>query len=526
MSKIQIIIPVWRSSESLLSLLSGLVSGEFEITVVENRSDLPVKLPPKLAQKVHHIQLSTNTGFAHAANVGWRSGAAEWCLFLNPDTSISAKEILHLLDLGTQNNIEAFSPLLTDESGKVAWNYHQPLPNVLNLLQQFSPLQRVIPLRSTEVVSNILRGRTLPGACVFISRGALEKIGGWDERFWLWWEDADLSLQLEKAGVPMATFTDIHVQHAGAETFRQQPDEWKRQVFFHSLRVLVEKHFSYAQSFFLPLWTRQKLAKLLPRDSAIRSSVVVPNLKFELLESFLQSTAPNWEWDKDELIVVSSSKEAQSLVAQYPEVSFIWIDRPLGFAKTVNLGWQRVRGTWIGTVNDDTILPKNFIQEMISGRGVDKVGSIQPKVIDLDGNIESFGVQILPEGRAKGVKASAQSADTVNAAAVLFHRKALEAVGFFDESFESYLEDVDLGLRMSHQGWKHAVQPDVTVIHLKHQTMKAFPTRKAYLDMRNWWKIVLKPYWRKNRRSHSREILTERVRNISGLVKSIFSGKR
>src|SRR5690606_22087632 len=119
-------------------------------------------------------------------------------------------------------------------------------------------------------------------------------------------------------------------------------------------------------------------------------------------------------------------------------------------------------------------------------KGTDKVGSVMPKVVDPNGNVESFGISVLPNGKAIPNIKPTQAAETVNAAAVLFSRTALEKVGLFDERFGSYLEDVDLGLRMSKAGFKHVVVPEVTVVHHKHQTSKSIPVRKAWYDFKNW----------------------------------------
>jgi len=519
LNKLHIVIPVWRSSESLLRLLEEL-EGHFSITVVENQSEVPLTLPQRYVHSIQHIKVAFNSGFAHAANVGWSSQLAEFYVFLNPDTQITAKEVTQILETGKTHRLEAFSPLLLNLSGEIAWNYHQPLPSVLSLLQQFSPLSRLFPPSVPQIFDTVLSGRTLPGACLFISRQTLVKCGVWDERFWLWWEDADLSLRLHKQGFSLGTLTKLMVKHGGGESFNQREGSWKNQVFFYSLRVFVQKHFPRYQAIFEPLWSRRKITRLLPQDSDIRASIIVPNLKTELLKNFLKQLSPEWEWHKDELIVVSSSKDSQDLMLQYPNASFIWLNEPLGFAKTVNLGWQRARGQWIGTVNDDTILPKRCMAAMTVNVPA-KTGSIQPCVIRPNGAIESLGVTVYSKGKASGNIKSSQPSDTVNAAAVLFAREALEQTGFFDESFVSYLEDVDLGLRIKMLGWKHCVQSQVLVTHLGHQTMSAFPARKAWYDVRNWWKIVTKPYWLRYWKKDAFGILLERGRNMNGFFKAL-----
>lgn len=502
------IVPYYESSDSLRKLVARLVN-DFVVVIVSNGSKLP-KLPEhKNIQAVMNIR---NDGFSHAANQGAVLAESEFLLFLNPDVSISTQQVDQLLEFLRAKNLSAASPTLVDAADQIQNDYHQPLPTFTRIIQMYSPLRHITASEKGKTV--------LPGAALLIRRTAWEELSGWDERFWLWWEDSDLSLRMDQKGHAMAVSPDVRVQHSGGETFKPLDDQWKRSVFFHSLRLFSRKHFPDWQAAVIARVTDRFSANALyPPDKGIRASIVVPNMKRELLTAFLQQNLKTIS-PADELIVVTSAGGIIGLRQKYPEVIFVPIEKNLGFAHTVNIGLRRARGEYLFTVNDDTRLPAGWIENMIAVVD-EKTGSVSPKIVSPAGEVESLGVDVLPTGSAKPrTKTVSAGPDAFNGATVLLTRRALERVGLFDETFESYLEDVDLGLRMKAAGFRHEVVESVRVIHQRHATSGSRPVYKTWLDTKNWWLIVLKPYFWKHWHNPG-SVLLERGRNLSGLMKAV-----
>jgi N-acetylglucosaminyl-diphospho-decaprenol L-rhamnosyltransferase len=505
MSKLQIIIPYWNTPDSLKERISDL-SDDFPVCIVNNDSVLP-SLPK--SSHITVINNSRNDGFARACNLGWQSTSAAFVLFLNADCQISAADIEVLLQEMKERNFGAISPQFVTPTGEAQAGYHQSLPSLWSILYQYSPLRHLPKLAAGN--------QTLPGGCLLVRRSVLEELSGWDERFWLWWEDSDFSQRLLEHGQPFGVSTMIKVQHEGGESFSSLTEDWKKQVFFHSLRVYSRKHFGSVSHRIVHLITNRWITSpLYPQDKKINVSIVVPNVRLSQLEEFLKHNYQYFSFESEELICVTSAK-VSALKELYPEVIFITFDRPAGFAATVNIGLCRARGRYIGTVNDDVILQSGFDQAISAFEKM--TGTVQPLVMNPGEVVESYGVSIQPRGKAEANKEPVTTSDTINAAAVVFSRDALESAGFFDEKFGSYLEDIDLGLRMKQAGFEHKVLSDWLVVHLGQQTSKAWPVRKAWQDTKNWWLIVLKPYWWKYWPAHGIAILIERLRNANGLRK-------
>ena len=485
----------------------------FPTVIIEN-NPLARHQPPKNATL---IQNKVNTGFAKAINQGAAAASTDYVLFVNEDCLIQPAQVDALLAAAEQKKWSVISPSLVDETGHRQTQYQQPLPSFSTLFLEWTPLHLLRMSQSSTV--------TLPGACILIKKDVLKKLSGWDERYWLWWEDSDFSYRLQQAGIAFGIDHSIQVTHVGGETFAPLASSWKRHVFFHSLRIFSHKHFSSWQARLLSAVTRRFDAHhLYPADEAIRSSIVVPNMKKALLAEFLERHTQAWNWSSDELIIVTSARDIDQLQAKYPQVIWVLMDQNRGFADTVNIGLRRARGQWVGTVNDDTILPKDWIAELLQSAG-DDVGSLSPIVANKNNVIESAGVDYMARGRACPIKhlpVSVSTADTFNAAAVLLNRNALEQVGLFDERFGSYLEDIDLGLRLTRRGWRNLVVPTVQITHFGHQTSTTMPIKTAWQNVKNWWLVVLKNTSLRTWLIHGPAIILERGRNVSGFLKTVL----
>lgn len=466
-------------------------------------------------------QAPLNWGFAKAANWGMSQTDAPYLLFLNEDCQFTAAQLELLYAELRQRQLQAISPQFLDTTGQPQLQYHQPLPTFGQLLRQWSPLRYVWPASQQRT--------TLPGGCLLISRQALQAVGSWDERFWLWWEDADLSLRLAQAGIAFGCSARVTVKHLGGATFRQFSASWQRDVFFHSLRLLAAKHFPGWQAAILNRLTRRfSAARLYPPDSGVRSSIVVPNLDRQLLADFLARHAASWDWTQDELIVVTAPATVELLRRQYPQVIWIALDQNQGFAPAVNLGWARARGEWLGTVNDDTELPTDWISHLVAA-AQPTTAALNPVVKRPDGQVESAGIKYHWQGKAEPlmtVPPVSQATDLVNAAAVLFRRTALVQVGLLDPRFGSYLEDLDLSLRLRRHGWQLLVVPQVQVRHYGQQTSQHQPYRRAWQNVRNWWLLLFNNYSWQDWIRHLGPILIERGRNLSGWGKSLLTTPR
>lgn len=232
MNFITIIIVHWNTPELLKKQLSFLKPDKnFEIIVVDNKSEESVDWVKKDFPNITLIKNSVNLGYACGCNIGAKGAKGNWLLFLNPDVLITNKQIIEMIGQAEKNNFDAASA--EPESN----NYQKPLPSLLSLLVEFTPLNRLYNFK------NFITLRTLFGGCLLIKNKVLKQLDGWDERFFLWFEDSDLTRRLYDNNYRVG-WLNVKVNHIGGVSFKRLGDKNKRKIFFTSMNIYAKKHFS------------------------------------------------------------------------------------------------------------------------------------------------------------------------------------------------------------------------------------------------------------------------------------------
>lgn len=512
--KISVIIVHWNTPELLKKQLTGLADRTLEIIVIDNNSTDKPGWIRKEFPHVHYIENTINRGYAAACNQGTIIAKGEWLLFLNPDVEITPDQIEKMIGEAQEKNFDACSP--KPESR----DYEKPIPTWWNLMQEFTPLNRFARRDALQCLS------TLTGGCLLIKAIVLKSLGGWDERFFVWFEDSDLTKRLVDGNYKTGWIPST-VSHIGGVSFKNLDQQMKRDMFFHSMDVYAQKHFSgFGKLITSILKHRYSKRKVLPSLHP-GVSITVPNMKPEILKTFFSD---NFEYVKkiDELIVVTSGIEDSAIWEwrnTYPNVRFILLKNNRGVASTINVGLRASTGQWIGTVNDDTVLSADWIQTCLECAAPD-VGVLNPLIYHPDGVMESAGVTVHKKGQAFPIKnippgKKCVEAAAVNGAIVLYQNEALNKAGIFDERFGSYLEDIDLSLRIKRNGFKNIVCLQTRVTHIGHATSSQTIWKiKPWLDFRNWIYVIIKNWSAGDLFFNFPLIIVERIKNISGILKA------
>jgi GT2 family glycosyltransferase len=492
-------------------LMSLKPSNSVDIVVVDNNSkDSPQKLVKKFPE-VTFLFNKRNKGYGAACNQGVLHTKGDWLFFLNPDLTIDNETIKKCAQEAVEKNLDAASPQ-SKKSG-----YNKPVPSLASLFIEFSPLQRIIP-------QSFFPKKTLFGGALLIKRNVFMKLKGWDERFFVWFEDSDITKRLMNSGAHIGQLS-IEISHIGGESFKNLSAESRYAYFFHSLDIYLKKHHSRLTQKIIGVITQRFWKGNIYPKIHEGISMVVPNMRNELLHNFLKENKGQLH-HVDEWIVVSSSIDfidIWKLREQFPEIRFIALEKNDGFAATVNVGMRVATGKYIGTCNDDVLLTQDsfsYIEKIPTD-----TGSINPIIFSTDETIESAGIIVLPKGKAMPIKIipdmEFQEVDATNGACVVYTRKALELVGLFDENFGSYLEDIDLSLRISRAGYGNYVHNASHITHRQHQTSKKLGLKKQWWDFKNWILVICKNWSLPALFQNAPAIFVERLRNISGIIKAI-----
>jgi GT2 family glycosyltransferase len=201
---------------------------ELEITVVDN-DDQPV---PNLPSDVKLIRTGENVGFARAHNRGVRSSDGDYVMFTNPDTLVERDFFENLADFfGEHPDAGIVGPRILDDSGAVQLSARKEIGFISSLMGRTSLLTRLFPdsamVRRLFPASELHDGPALvdwvSGACMAARRDLLDEIGGFDERFFMYFEDADLCRSTREAGRLVYYLPGVEVVHHTGKSTRSKP---------------------------------------------------------------------------------------------------------------------------------------------------------------------------------------------------------------------------------------------------------------------------------------------------------------
>ena len=246
----------------------------------------------------------------------------------------------------------------------------------------------------------------------------------------------------------------------------------------------------------------QKRANNLPKVSVIILNWNGRKYIRSCLGSLLETKYPILE-----LIVVdnASTDRSQEIVErEYPQVILIKNRKNLGFCMGNNVGIRKATGDLIILLNNDTIVDKNWVIEILKEANDPKVGVIGCKLLFPLGKImHSWGCKEKFLGYWERIGAgcaieehsdeSGREVDYVSGAALAIKREVIEKVGLLDPRFYAYAEEVDWCYRAKRAGYKVVVS-NAVVYHYGSASWYRFPLKQFYLTYRNKVLFVGKNY--------------------------------
>jgi N-acetylglucosaminyl-diphospho-decaprenol L-rhamnosyltransferase len=197
---------------------------DFEVVVVDNDQEAP----SEIQHPVRLIRNPQNVGFARACNQGMEASKGENVLFINPDTVVEG-DFFESLEGFLDENPRAgvVGPKIVGFEGDVQLTARKELSFLSGILGRTSLLTRLFPknplVKRLFPAAEKLTGPTavdwIAGTCMAVRRRTLEEIGGMDERYFMYFEDADLCRRAREAGWLVYYLPQIEVlHHSGASS--------------------------------------------------------------------------------------------------------------------------------------------------------------------------------------------------------------------------------------------------------------------------------------------------------------------
>ncbi|MEO6613817.1 MAG: glycosyltransferase [Chitinophagaceae bacterium] len=239
--------------EQCLYSVEKAVSGiQAEVLVIDNNStDNSIEyLQPKFPG-FRFIANTENTGFAKGCNQGLKQASGKYILFLNPDTIVPEDCFQKCIAfLESHPGAGALGIRMLDGSGKFLKESKRAFPSPMTSLYKLSGLARLFS--KSRTFSKYHLGHldekqdhevdVLAGAFMMIKKEVLDKVGSFDETFFMYGEDVDLSYRIQQAGYKNYYFAGSNIIHFKGESTRKGSMNYVR-MFYTAMSLFVRKHY-------------------------------------------------------------------------------------------------------------------------------------------------------------------------------------------------------------------------------------------------------------------------------------------
>lgn len=224
---IDLIIVNYNSTDYAIQCIDSIYKSalgyKLHIIVVDNASnDNPIRIIKK-HPNVDLIYNRENFGFSTAVNIGIEKTSSETLILLNPDTIVSDRFFGKIVSYLNENqDVAIVGPKIFESNGNVQGSARR-FPNALSsIFGRKSPVTKIFPnnpVTKREFVcfnhnnDSPIEVDWVSGACMVARKTALKSVGCFDEKYFLYWEDADLCKRLNNAGWRIIYFPQAEIYH-------------------------------------------------------------------------------------------------------------------------------------------------------------------------------------------------------------------------------------------------------------------------------------------------------------------------
>lgn len=261
-SSVDIVIVNWNSGALLEECISSIDAhadpNSVRSFVYDNASTDGSVDFLRVQSNVALIEDASNIGFGSACNRASESGSGEYILFLNPDARLYADSVRASVEFMENPDNRIYAVIGVRLIGMTG----QTQRNTVALPTPFSfaahalglpPILKLISPKTSQLHFDHLSSRDVDhviGAYYMIRRSVFEQVGGFDEDYFLYFEDLDLSSKVAQAGYSIRYVSDITAYHKENGTSDQI--KGKRLFFsYRSMIIYAFKHFHIISAFFV-----------------------------------------------------------------------------------------------------------------------------------------------------------------------------------------------------------------------------------------------------------------------------------
>jgi len=228
---LSVIIVNYRCWDKLAQCLDSLTaisetSVSFEVIVVDNASeDGRLQKFRQLYRQIVFLSNQGNWGFSSGNNLGAAAARGKYLLFLNPDTIVSEKVLTAMLDQAKVSNANSIISCRQIRQNGDEDKPFGAFPSPIALTGWTRALAKLMHLNINPVQNeHFIFPDWVSGSVILISKTSFKAIGGWNERFWLYFEDVDLCQRARAAGGAILLLKSVALIHNHGGSSRTDND--------------------------------------------------------------------------------------------------------------------------------------------------------------------------------------------------------------------------------------------------------------------------------------------------------------
>ncbi|QGQ18900.1 glycosyltransferase [Cellulomonas sp. JZ18] len=232
--RVRVVCVVFHPGDELRTFARTLATASrqpVELVVVDNGTDHAVAQAVVDEFGGRLVVPGANVGYGAGANAGARGATTPWLVVANSDLEWTPGSLDQLLDAGDeQPRAGSLGPMLLNTDGTM-YPSARALPSlrqgaghaVFARVWPGNPWTRAYHARQESVGGYLREAGWLSGACLVLRREAFEQVGGFDESYFMFFEDVDLGERLGRAGWENLYVPDVRVTHVGGTSWRERP---------------------------------------------------------------------------------------------------------------------------------------------------------------------------------------------------------------------------------------------------------------------------------------------------------------
>jgi GT2 family glycosyltransferase len=251
---VDIVIVNWNSGDYLQKCVQSIFHGNnqnlvHKVFIIDNNSSDSSLKKIESNQKVNIIINNQNVGFSKACNQGFRMCSADYILLLNPDVKLFENTISDcILFMSRVNDIDILGCQLLNDNNEISFSCSR-FPSVAGIFRDSMGLSKIAPSifkpgiimsdwhhKESRFVDQVM------GAFMFMHKSIFEKVGYFDERFFVYYEEVDFSKRLSEIGGKSFFTSEIQAIHTGEGT-TSSVKAFRSFLNLQSRLRYAEKHF-------------------------------------------------------------------------------------------------------------------------------------------------------------------------------------------------------------------------------------------------------------------------------------------